>query len=82
MKPVGHPMRQLHQRDGAGLDIPGIEHRQIAAVFAAAVNSSEHPAIALGRVVAPCHEHRLGDAIAGRQLLMPHSRTRAVAQNA
>ena len=34
VKAVGHPMPELHQRHRAGLDVGGVEDREIAAVFA------------------------------------------------
>src|SRR5207248_1398991 len=32
VKTVGHAVAELHQRDGAGLDIGGVEHGEVAAV--------------------------------------------------
>src|SRR5712692_5815956 len=60
VKAVGNPMAQLHQRDRAGFDIGGIEHCEVAAVFAAAPDHRQQPAVALGGILAAGDEHRLG----------------------
>src|SRR3984957_18024581 len=58
---VGNPMSQLHQRDGAGLDIGRIEHRQVAAVFAPTVNDGQEPAAALAGSVSTRDKYGFGD---------------------
>ena len=52
MKSIRHAMAEMHQRDGAGFDIPGIEHRQIAAVFPRAPDRRYQPAVTLGSICA------------------------------
>src|SRR6266705_6510535 len=78
MKSIGNPMPELHQGDGAGLDVGGVEYREIAAVFAAAPNRGQQPAVALGGIVAAGDEHRLGDGVAGGQQILAEARSLAI----
>ena len=48
MKAVGHAVAELHQCGGAGLDVGGIEHGEVAAVLPRAPHHGEQPAIAFG----------------------------------
>ena len=67
MKSIGDSMSELHQGDRAGLDIGGVEYREIAAVFAAAPDRGQQPAVALGGILAALDEYRFGNGVAGRQ---------------
>src|SRR3954467_12310301 len=78
VKTVGHAMAELHQRDGAGLDILGIEHGEGAAVLPRAPDHRHQPAIAFRRIFRPLDEHRFGDGVAGRQQIMAEARSIAV----
>src|SRR5687767_7523668 len=56
VKSVGDPVRQLHQCHRTCLDIGGVEHREIAAVFAGAPDGREQPAVSFRRVPATLDE--------------------------
>src|SRR6266568_8282708 len=78
MKSIGNPMPELHQGDGAGLDVGGVEYREIAAVFAAAPDRGQQPAVTLGGIAAAGDEHRLGDGVAGGQQILAEARSLAI----
>src|SRR5438105_12542071 len=67
VKAIGYPMAELHQRNRTSVDVDGVEHRQIAAVFAGTPDRGQKPAVAFGGIVAARDEHRLGDGVAGWQ---------------
>src|SRR5260370_36621534 len=52
VKAVGHPVAELHQREGTRLNIGGVEDRKVAAVLGCAPDRCQQPAIALGGIVA------------------------------
>src|SRR5690349_3644723 len=67
---VGHAVAEMHQRRGAALDVLRIEHCQVAAVLLRAPDHREQPAVALGGVLGPLDEDRLGDSVAcGEQIV-------------
>src|ERR1700686_3715310 len=67
VKAVGHPVAELHQREGTRLNIAGVEDREVAAVLGCAPDRRQQPAIALCGILAAGDEYRLGDGVAGRQ---------------
>src|SRR5450631_3541104 len=78
MKTVGHAMPELHQRHRTCLDIAGIEHRKIAAVFAPAPDRRQQPAIAFGGILAALDEYRLRNGVAGGKEIVAKPRSLAV----
>ena len=52
VKAVGHAVAELHQRDGAGFDVGGVEHREVAAVLPRAPDHREQPAVAFRGILA------------------------------
>src|SRR5688572_12342707 len=58
MDAIGHTMSELHQRHRTAGHIGGVEHRKIAAVFAAAPDHRQQPAVSLAGVVAAGDERR------------------------
>src|SRR5260370_36888813 len=75
MKSIGNPMPELHQGDGAGLHIGGVEYREIAAVFAAAPDRGQQPAVTLGGLVAAGDKERPRDGEAAGRPLLDETRT-------
>src|ERR1700704_3369452 len=67
MKTIGNAMAKMHQRDGAGLDISGIEYRKIAAVFPRAPDRGEQPAVAFRGVGAAFDKDSFRNGVAGGQ---------------
>src|SRR5260370_35831796 len=78
MKSIGDSMSELHQGDGAGLDVGGVEYREIAAVFAASPDRGQQPAVTLGGIVSAGDEHRLGDGVSGRHHRLGGARSPAI----
>src|SRR3954447_22240239 len=78
VKTVGHAMAELHQRDGAGLDISGVEHGEVAAVLPRAPDHRQQPAIAFRGILRPLDEDRFGNGVAGRQQIMAEALSMAV----
>src|SRR3954453_9611205 len=81
VKTVGHAMAELHQRDGAGLDISGIEHGEVAAVLPRAPDHRHQPAIAFRRIFRPLDEHRFAYGVPARQQIMAEALASAVDVN-
>src|SRR5690242_556134 len=67
VKTIGHAMAEMHQRHRTGLNVLGVEDREIAAVFPRAPDHRKQPAVALGSLAAALDEYRLGDGVAGGQ---------------
>src|ERR1700688_1330815 len=65
VKAVGHPVPELHQREGTSLNIGGVEDREVATVLGCAPDRCQQPAIALGGIVPAGDEYRFGDGVAG-----------------
>src|SRR6266404_7890258 len=81
VKAVGNAMAELHQRYGTGFDIGGVEHREIAAVFARAPDHRQQPAVALGGLIVAGDEHRFGNGVAGRQQIFAEALSLAIDMN-
>src|SRR4051794_1069424 len=81
MKAVRNTSPQLHHRRGACLDIAGVEHRKIAAVFAGAPDHREQPAIAFGGAGPAFDEYRLGNGVAGWEQIPAAPRSLAIDMN-
>src|SRR6185437_1339806 len=78
VKTVGNAVAEPYQRHRTRIDVGGVEHRKIAAVFASAPYHRQQPAVALDGILAAGDKYRLGDGVADRQQVLPEARAAAV----
>src|SRR3984893_17687966 len=77
-KTVQPAVAEMDQCDGAGLDVGRVEDREVAAVLARTPDHRQQEAVALGCLVVALDEHRLRNAVAGRQQVAARPRSPAV----
>src|ERR1700726_4997998 len=78
VKAVGHAVAEMNQCDGAGLDVGRVEDREVAAVLARAPDPRHKEPVPPGFLVLALHNHRLRNALSGRQHVAAEPRSLAV----